>query len=116
MQKMQMISNLYLILKKCRRLSIKQLIQQVKMNMKSSHTFTTRDIFRTLMENRRIIARTHKYILNTWTKMLYVRQQLSSIYLVNFLYEREKPYDGILQKFVSPKGNHNCNIKSLYLN
>jgi hypothetical protein len=79
MQKMQMISNPYLILKKCRRISIRQPIQQVKMNMKSNHTFTTRDNFRSLMVNRRIIAQTHKYILNTWTKMLYVRQHLSSI-------------------------------------
>jgi hypothetical protein len=79
MQKMQMISNPYLILKKCRRISIRQSIQQVKMNMKSSHTFMTRDNFRTLMINRRIIAQTHKYILNTWIKMLYVRLNFPSI-------------------------------------
>jgi hypothetical protein len=34
---------------------------------------------------------------------------------VHFLYEREKPYDGILQKFVSPKGNHNCKLSKIYL-
>ncbi len=34
---------------------------------------------------------------------------------MHFLYEREKPYDGILQKFVSPKGNHNCKLSKIYL-
>ena len=28
--------------------------------------------------------------------------------VVNFIYKREKPYDGILQKFMDPVGDRNC--------
>jgi len=31
--------------------------------------------------------------------------------VVKFLYERDKPYDGVLQKFVHSKGSHNRKAK-----
>lgn len=66
MQKMLMISYRSLRLKKCKRPKIRQWIQKVKMIMKSSRTFTTRDsLLRTLMAKRIIIAQTRKYISNT---------------------------------------------------
>ena len=66
MQKMPMISYHSLRLKKCKRPKIRQWIQQVKMIMKSSRTFTTRDtLMRRLMAKRIIIAQTRKYISNT---------------------------------------------------
>jgi len=66
MQKMLMISYRSQRLKKCKRPKIRQWIQQVKMIMKSSRIFMTRDtLMRTLMAKKIIIAQTHKYISNT---------------------------------------------------
>ena len=66
MQKMAMINYPSQRLKKCRKPSIRQLIIQVKMIMRSNRIFTTKDNkLRSLMAKRVIIAQTLKYISNT---------------------------------------------------
>ena len=49
-----------------------------------------------------------KYISNIWIVRVSVTLSLMTKILVRFLYERDKPYDGILQKFIDSKGTHNC--------
>lgn len=46
----------------------------------------------------------------------FCKSRLLLSYIVKFLYERDKPYDGLLQKFVDAKGKNNCNkLHYLYL-
>jgi hypothetical protein len=40
---------------------------------------------------------------------------VENFFVVKFLYERDKPYDGVLQKFIGPKSSRNCKSFSSYV-
>ncbi len=56
-----------------------------------------------------------KLILNTSIGKISVKIRFIK-FVVKFLYERDKAYNGVLQKFVDPKGDFNRNNLYLTLN